>query len=176
MGVRGKGTIMKAGVAVPLENTPFPNRDVIQSFSELSRNFLTKKLNCNSLPHNRMVRICYDDGTITSNEICLAIMHTCRSFGAVAVVESEMNYINSDYDDVVILTYNRVIKKDLDIDLVNPIKSIIVKDYESNISIHGKEMEEKIKLYFRNLNFHRLYDGESFHERRNLYPCFFLVN
>jgi hypothetical protein len=167
---------MKAGITEPLENTPFPNRDVIQSFAELSRNFLSKKLNNNTLPHNRIVRIAYDDGTITSNEICLAIMHSCRSFGTVAVVESEINYIDSNYDDVVILTYNRVIKKDLDLDLVNPIKSIIVKDYESNCSIHGNEIKEDIKYYFRDLNFRSLSNGESFYERRNLYPCFFLVN
>jgi len=167
---------MKASIAEPLENTPFPNRDVIQSFAELSRNFLSKKLNSNTLPHNRLVRISYNDGTITSNEICLAIMHSCRTFGAVAIVEHEINYIESNYDDVVVLTYNRVMKKDLDINLANPIKSIIVKDYESNLSIHGKEMENEIKLYFQSLNFSRLYDGDSFVERRNLYPCFFLVN
>jgi hypothetical protein len=103
-------------------------------------------------------------------------MHTCRGFGSVALVESEINYINDRYEDVLIMTYNMVMKKDLDRPLANPIKSIIVKDYETNRTIYGQGMEDEIKLYFRDLNFRHLYNGESFVERRDLYPCFFLIN
>ena len=167
---------MKIRFTDPLDNTPFPNRSVIQSFMELSKNFLEKKLDSNVLPCNRMVRIIYDDGCITTNEICLAIIHSCRQFGNVAIIEQEINYINNRYEDVISLTYNRVFKKDFELELENPIKSIIVKDYEMNRQVHGDKMEEEIKFNFHALNFKIMYNGNSIVEQRNSYPCFFLVN
>jgi len=167
---------MKAKITEPLEHTQYPDRDVIQSFSELTRNFLAKKLDSRTLPHNRMVRLCYNDGTISSNEICLAIMHSCRDFGTVAIIESEINYLHNSYDNVVTITYNKVMSKDFSLDLANPINSIIVKDYEVNCSLHGEDIGNEIKIYFRDLNFHKMNDGNSYAARRGLYPCFFLVN
>jgi len=167
---------MKAKIVEPLEHTNYPSRDVIQSFAELSRNFLSKKLESRTLPHNRMVRIIYDDGIISSEEICLSILHSCRSFGSVAVVASELYHLNPEYEDVVTVTYNRVISKDFNLDLANPIKSIIVKDYEVNRSQHGNAVEDEIKVYFRDLNYSKMCDGDAYTIRRDLYPCFFLVN
>jgi hypothetical protein len=167
---------MKTESINPLEDTPFPNRDVMHSFMEIGRNFLDKRLYSNTLPYNRMVRIVYHDGEITSNDICSAMIHSCRKFGIVALVETEINFLSNDYDNVVSLTYNRIFGKDFDLDLENPIKSIIVKDYESNKAIHGEDIEEDLKVSFQRMNFKSSYDGDSFIERRNLYPCFFLIN
>jgi hypothetical protein len=167
---------MKANTAIPLENTKFPNWSTVQSFMEISHNFLKNQLHCTTLPYNRMVKINYNDGSITSNEICSAIMHSCRKFGIVALVESEINFLTNSYDDVISLTYNRVMKKDFALDLANPISSIIIKDYESNRLIYGEDMESEIKTSFRSLNLRTVYNGESFIEQRNLYPCFFLIN
>jgi hypothetical protein len=167
---------MKIETTDPLDHTPFPNRSVLQSFMELSRNFLEKRADSNILPCNRMVKITYDDGEITTNEICLAIVHSCREFGNVAIVEQEINFIGNRYNDVVSLTYNRIFSKNLKLELENPIKSIIVKDYEVNKQIHGENMEEEIKISFHALNFKTVYSGSSIVEQRNSYPCFFLVN
>jgi hypothetical protein len=133
-------------------------------------------LNNSSLPHNRVVRVAYNDGVVTSNDICLAMMHSCRSFGMVAIVESELNYLNNSYSNVVKLTYNNVMSENLELELANPIKSIIVKDYEINKDLHGNRTEESIKRYIRDLNFkYSHHEGEYF-DTRTLYPCFFLVN
>jgi len=167
---------MKIESVNPLEGTPFPSRDVMNSFMEIGRNFLDRQLHSNVLPYNRMVRIVYHDGEITSNDICSAMIHSCREFGVVALVEAEINYLNNDFDNVVSLTYNRIFQKDFDLDLENPIKSIIVKDYESNRTIHGDGIEESLKVGFQKLNFKYYHNGDSFFERRNLYPCFFLIN
>ena len=167
---------MKAITAIPLENTKFSNWSTIQSFMKISHNLLKNQLNCKTLPYNRMVKINYNDRLITSNEICSAIMHSCRKFGIVALVESEINFLTNNYDDVISLTYNRVMKKDFALDLANPISSIIIKDYESNRLIYGEDMESEIKTSFRSLNLQAVYNGESFIEQRNLYPCFFLIN
>jgi len=115
---------MKGGRLDPLENTNFPNRDVIKSFQELSRHYLSNMLDNRTLPHRKIVRISYNDGSLSSNEICLAMMHTCRSFGSVAVIESEINYLDNRYDDVFSVTYNKIMRKDFDLELENPIKSI----------------------------------------------------
>ena len=166
----------KVGVIKPLRNTVFPNRDLIQSFTELSRNYLSNMLDNSSLPHNRVVRVSYNDGVVTSNDICLAMMHSCRSFGVVAIIEPELNYLTYTYSDVVKLTYNRVMSKNLEIELANPIKSIIVKDYEMIKNIHGSRTEESIKLYIRELNFKYTNSEGEYFDTRTLYPCFFLVN
>jgi hypothetical protein len=132
-------------------------------------------LDNSALPNNRVVRVAYNDGVVTSNDICLAMMHSCRSFGTVAVIESELNYLKNSYSNVVKITYNRVMSENLELELANPIKSIIVKDYEINKDIHGKKTEYHIKQYIRNLNFKCSNEGEYF-DVRTSYPCFFLVN
>jgi hypothetical protein len=84
-----------------------------------------------------------------------------------------MDYLKSNYDDVLIVTYNKIIKQDLKLGLETPIKTVIVKDYERNNAIHESEIEDSIKLYVRDLNFEIL---NGYVTTRNMYPCFFLIN
>ena len=161
----------------PLDRTPFPESEIINSFAEISRSYLSKMLDNRSLPYNRMVRILYDDGVISSHEICLAMMHSCLKFGVVAVIHSELSYEFDSYDNVISMTYNSILKKDFDVQLAKPIKSIIVKDYSSHMILHeGSNTEETIKVRIKDLNRKNSINEGDFFDARNLHPCFFLVN
>ena len=143
----------RVALTEPLEHTNFPNHDVIRSFSDLSRNYLSQMLYNTALPYNRSVSILYNDGVVTSNDICEAIIISCRSFGQVALVESEVNYLEFQSSDLIKLTYNSIMQeKTTTLGIENPIKAIIVKDYEINRETYGRHIEEKIKTYIRNVN------------------------
>jgi hypothetical protein len=131
----------------------------------------------NSLPYNRSVTIHYKDGVITSNDICEAMIMSCRSFGQVALIESEMNYIEFQSSDLIKLTYNRILQEETTtLGIESPIKAIIVKDYESSKETYGLQIEDKIKAYVQNVNYYSLLGRGEYFETRNLFPCFFLVN
>jgi hypothetical protein len=167
----------RVALTEPLEHTNFPNQDVIRSFAELGRNYIHQTLYNRSLPYNKSVRILYNDGVITSNDICEAMLISCRSFGVVAIIESEIDYVSFQSDDVIKLTYNNILdEKFSHVGLESPIKAAIIKDYESNREMHGIHIEEKIKCFIRNVNYDALLGRGEYFETRNMYPCFFLIN
>ena len=161
----------------PLRHTQFPESEIMNSFAGISRSYLTKMLDNRSLPYNRMVRVQYNDGVISSKDICLAMMFSCLEFGSVAIIHSELSYEFDSYSNVISLTYNSILKKDFDLQLEKPIKSIIVKDYSSHMDLHeGYKTEETIKVRIKEINRQSSLSEGDFFDARNLHPCFFLVN
>jgi len=158
----------------PLEYTRFPNHDIIISFAYLTKAFLDTNLYNRNLPHESCVEIVYNNGVITSDDICRGIIEGSKSLRMVAIVEDQLQ-IESTYDNPICRMAYSIFEDDFSFSLDESIKVVIIKNYRRNFG-KNEEILKRIIYSINVINYQSLLGKENFFELRNFSPCFFVVN